>query len=51
VRAACEGFDVQRLGVLAIDPIPDAAQQREVAQVLRCGRSPGHRSNRAMRDR
>jgi hypothetical protein len=43
VRAAGERLDVQRLRVLPIDPVADAAQPREVAQVLRRGGSAGHR--------
>jgi len=35
VHAAGERLDVQRLGVLPVDPVADAAQPREVAQVLR----------------
>ena len=35
VRAAGERLDVQRLRVLPVDPVADAAQPREVAQVLR----------------
>jgi hypothetical protein len=37
VRASGERLDVQGLGVLPVDPIADAAQDREVAQVLRRG--------------
>jgi hypothetical protein len=47
VRAAGERLDVQRLGVLPVDPVADAAQQREVAQVLRRRWSAGHLQNRA----
>src|SRR5215207_752779 len=42
VRAAGERLDVQRLRVLPVDPVANAAQPREVAQVLRCGGSAGH---------
>src|SRR5205807_8892525 len=42
VRAAGERLDVQRLRVLSVDPVADAAQPREVAQVLRRGGSAGH---------
>src|SRR5438132_973845 len=42
VRAAGERLDVQRLRVLPVDPVPDAAQPREVAQALRRGGSAGH---------
>jgi hypothetical protein len=35
VGVARERLDIQRLGVLAVDPVADATQQREVAQVLR----------------
>ena len=35
VRAAGERLDVQRLRVLPVDPVADAAQPREVAQALR----------------
>jgi hypothetical protein len=34
VRAAGERLDVQRLRELPVDPVADAAQPREVAQVL-----------------
>jgi len=37
VRAAGERLDVQRLRVLPVDPVADAAPPREVAQVLRRG--------------
>jgi hypothetical protein len=37
VRAAGERLDVQRLRVLPVDPVADAAQPREVAQVLHLG--------------
>src|SRR3984893_3415548 len=38
VRAAGERLDVQRLRVLPVDPVADAAQSREVAPALRrCG--------------
>jgi len=40
--AAGERLDVQRLRVLPVDPVADAAQPREVAQVLRRGGSAGH---------
>jgi hypothetical protein len=42
VRAAGERLDVQRLRVLPVDPVPDTAQPREVAQVLVRGESAGH---------
>jgi hypothetical protein len=42
VRAAGERLDVQRLRVLPVDPVPDTAQPREVAQVLFRGESAGH---------
>src|SRR5262249_39008027 len=42
VRAAGERLDVQRLRVLPVDPVADAPQPREVAQVLRCGGPAGH---------
>jgi hypothetical protein len=47
VRAAGECLDVQRLLVLPVDPVANAAQPREVAQVLRCGGSAGHLRDRA----
>ena len=47
VRAAGERLDVQRLRVLPVDPVTNAAQPREVAQVLRCGRSARHLGDRA----
>jgi hypothetical protein len=34
VRVAGERLDVERLCVVPVDPVADAAQQREVAQVL-----------------
>ena len=37
MRAAGERLDVQRLRVLAVDPVADTAQPREIAQVLRRG--------------
>ena len=43
VRAAGERLDVQRLRVLPVDPVADAAQPGEVAQVLLGGRRGGHR--------
>jgi hypothetical protein len=42
VRAAGERLDVQRLRVLPVDPVPDAAQPSEVAQALRRGGCAGH---------
>src|SRR5215211_497923 len=50
VRVAGERLDVQRLRVLPVDPVADAAQQREVAQVLHRGGSAGHLRNRATYD-
>src|SRR5512133_386433 len=47
VGAAGQGLDVQRLGVLPVDPVADATQQREVAQVLRRRGSAGHLRDRA----
>jgi hypothetical protein len=47
VRAAGERLDVQRLRVLPVDPVADAAQPREVAQALRRGGSAGHLRDRA----
>ena len=47
VRAAGERLDVQRLRVLPVDPVANAAQPREVAQVLRRGWSAGHLRDRA----
>jgi hypothetical protein len=41
VRAAGERLDVQRLGVLPVDPVAHAAQPREVAQVLHYVRQSG----------
>src|SRR4051794_29910577 len=34
VRIPCQRLDVQRLGVLSVDPVADPAQLREVAQAL-----------------
>jgi len=42
VYATGEHLDVERLRVLPVDPVADAAQPREVAQVLCCGGSAGH---------
>jgi len=42
VRPAGERLDVQRLSVFAVDPVADAAQNLEVAQVLRGGGPAGH---------
>jgi uncharacterized membrane protein len=50
VRAAGERLDVQRLRVLAVDPVADATQPSEVAQVLRRG-CAGHLRDRATRPR
>lgn len=47
VRVAGQRLDVQRLGVLAVDAIADAAQAREVAQVLIVAGSAGHPCDRA----
>jgi hypothetical protein len=44
--AAGERLDVQRLRVLPVDPVANAAQQREVAQVLLSGGSAGHMGDR-----
>jgi hypothetical protein len=43
VHAAGESLYVQRLRVLPIDPVVNATQPREVAQVLRRGGSAGLR--------
>jgi hypothetical protein len=42
VRAAGEHLDIQRQRVLPVDPVANAAQPREIAQVLRCCGSAGH---------
>src|SRR5258706_9069809 len=42
VRTARELVDVQRLRVLPVDPVADAAQPREVAQVVLGGWPAGH---------
>ena len=42
VNGAGEGFDVERLLVVAVDPVPDPAQARQVAQVLRRGGRDRH---------
>jgi len=42
VRVAGQRLDVERLGLLAIDAVADAAQSREVAKILRRRRSGGH---------
>src|SRR5439155_25172190 len=46
VRVAGERLDVQRVGVLPVDPVSNAAEQREVAQVLRRDGSAGHARDR-----
>jgi hypothetical protein len=48
VDATGKRLDVQRLRVLPVDPVTHAAEQREVAQVLRCGGSAGHLRDGAM---
>ena len=47
LRVAGERLDVERLGVLAVDPVADAAQPGEVAQVLLVAGSAGHLRDRA----
>src|SRR5919112_1971669 len=47
MRATGERLDVERLRVLAVDPVADAAQQREVAQLLLRGGVAGHLGHRA----
>jgi hypothetical protein len=47
VRIAGERLDIQRLGVLAVDPVADAAQPGKVAQVLLVGGSASHLRDRA----
>ena len=47
MRAAGERLDVQRLRVLPVDPVADAAQPGEVAEVLWRNRSAGHPRDRA----
>jgi hypothetical protein len=47
VRVSAERLDVQRLSVLPVDPVANAAQPREVAQMLLCGGSAGHLRDRA----
>src|SRR5215208_3671690 len=42
-------LDVQRLGVLPVDPVANAARPREVAQVLRCGGAARHMRDRTSR--
>src|SRR5207244_1478121 len=42
MRAAGERVDVQRFRVLPVDPVADAAEQREIAQVVIGGGSAGH---------
>jgi hypothetical protein len=49
VRAAGERLDVQRLRVLPVDPVADAAQPRTVTQVLRRRWAAGHLRGRATR--
>ena len=42
MRAAGQRLDIQRLRVLPVDSVPDAAQPGEVAQVLFRGGPGGH---------
>jgi hypothetical protein len=42
VRASGERLDIQRLRVVPVDAVADAAEPREVKQVLGWGRSAGH---------
>jgi hypothetical protein len=42
MRATGERLDVERLRVLPVDPVADAAQPREIAQVLVRGGSASH---------
>jgi hypothetical protein len=42
VHAAGERLDIQRLRVLPIDPVANAAKQREITQTLHIGRFRGH---------
>src|SRR5215212_9651634 len=51
VRAAGERLDVQRLRVLPVYPVANAAQEREVTQVLRCSGSAGHLRDHATSQR
>src|SRR5271155_4812113 len=51
VRTAGERLDVQRLRVLPVDPVADAAQPCEVAQMLVRGGSAGHTQDRTSRRR
>ena len=46
-RVAGERLNLQRLGVLPVDPVAHAAQPREIAQVLLRGGSTGHLRDRA----
>jgi hypothetical protein len=50
VHAAGKRLNVQRLHILPVDPVADAAQPREVAQVLRRSGSAGHLRDRATYD-
>jgi hypothetical protein len=47
VHAARQRLDVERLGILAVDAVTDAAQQREIAQTLRGVGTFGHVRDRA----
>src|ERR1700680_499880 len=51
VRAAGQRLNVQRLRVLPVDPVANAAQPGEVTQVLGPGGCAGHTQDRATSDR
>jgi hypothetical protein len=48
VHTAGQRLDVEGLGMFAIDPVANAAKQREVTQVLSVGGSAGHLTDRAI---
>ena len=47
MRATGQGLDIERLGVVAVDPIADAAEPREILEVLVRGRAARHLPDRA----
>lgn len=47
VSSASQRLDIQRLGVIAVDPIPSTAEPRQIAQMLGSGRIGLHNADRA----
>lgn len=46
MHAAGERLHIQGLGILPVDPVFDAAQPREIAQMLRLGGTASHLRDR-----